>query len=1012
MAVADVMSSTPITPPGGINSGVNPLAAESRGAMSQADNCVFVAKDTLEPHRGADRSSYLTSSMPTTAAEFYNDTLFVQHGTKVSRDTGSAFTEIGTHSPPSGASMKFVGGQGKEANGCLYFTTSAGVYGIDSASGTSRLSGIARPGDFFYNDADSQTMTRLIGAPDVGWLAKDKAVAYRAVLGRKDANGNIKLSAPSGRIVIPNPADVTIAIGGLVRSGNVVTATLTAGTSHSFRPLDRINLTLSGGDVGNFDATDNIITAVTATTLVWSETAANYTSVAVVVIGSGSKWTQLSIDLPGEALATDFVQLYRTIAASGASTDPGDEMYLAYERVLGSATAPFNIIDTTPDAFLGEPLYTNANSGDGLEQANDRPPLAKDVALFDGRVWYANTTGRHRLELRLLGTGAGVSGLQSGDVIAINARAFVAGTNFSVSTEYSASLNIQRTISSFVYNTTEAIVGAKTYATHDGDNGTGGVLIEEEGLASTFTDGASGAINAIYAGVSRASAFADPLPTTKTVTSASTTRTSNVVTMTTGSDHGFAIGDVVMVAYRNDTLPSATFPTGLKTVATTPSATTFTYAETGANGTLSGTYFVYATSAKSIADTLPLMYSKPGLPDAVPLLNFIQDIPRGQTVMRIAPLRQMLFVFLARGDIWTVSGAFPYRVAKFDSTASLIAEGSLVEHANRLYCLTTQGVVAISEAGVEAVSTQIEPDLNVVVAAETAAGTLGNIRACSYESERQYRLQLSSTNGYYVLIYNSLHRRWTRRTDTTSVWGVVRRSTDKLYEGMASNNVFQVERKARSRLDYAILSGTTSSGSAGSGQTATNVGLTSGVQVGDIITAGAASVAANQPAWTVTAADGAGSVTATVNTSLYTASTTVDFGAYVAAFGPFTLYAYRAATSRLLWRHDALGSPQSEKQLRDLVLHFSKYSVASATANFTGINGSSSATATITAAAPQAHSMAAEPTLPISKRINVDDSLQTTPQLAVGLTVSEPFATWTLLGYSLEAEPGSERMVT
>ena len=1022
--MADHVSATPVTPPGGINTGANPFAGDARGAMRQADNCVIPSRDKMESRRGSDLSSYAMSSAPSTIGEFYSDTLFAQHGTKLSRDTGSAFTEVGTHSPPSGASMKFIGTQGKEINGGLYFTTSAGVYGIDSTTATPKLSGIQRPGDFFIIET-AGSGTRLTGNPNTGWMPVNAAVAGRAVLGRKDANNNIKLSAPSGRLVIVNPANLTIAIGSLVRNTNVVTATLTAGVAHSFRVGDIVDLTVSGGDVGNFDTTNNVVTSVTATTVVWAETAANYTNVAEVTVTSGTKNIQWMVDLPTEAAAGEFVQIYRTFDVTGATTDPGDECFLAYERVL-TATDISNtfvtITDTTPSAFLGAPLMTNANSGDGEQAANHRPPLAKDVCLFDGRAFYANTTGRHRLNLRLLGTGSGVSGLQSGDAVAINTRVYVAGTNFSVFTEFTASLNIQRTIASLVYNTTKTGLGWKSYATHDGDNGTGGVLLEETGLASAFTDGTSGAINALYAGSSRASAWADAIAATVEVTEASTSRTGSTVTVTTATAHGFSSGAIIMLAYRADTVVDPDFPPGLKTITVT-GGSTFTYTESGAADTMVGTYYVYATTFKSIADTLPIVYSKPGQPEAVPLLNFIQDIPRGMTVLRIASLREMLFVFLTNGDIWTVSGSYPYRVEKFDGTATLIAEASLVEHNNRLHCLTTQGVVAISEGGIEILDEAVRPELLPLIAAEQAAGTLGSTRAASYESEHQYRLYLSTTSSYAIWVYNSLYRRWTKQSDGRA-WGVVRRSTNKLYEGHSTLGRFWLERKAYTRLDFADFIGTVDSGStAGSPPndtttaTGVNGALIGQIAVGDVLIPNfAAAITASQQAWTVTAvAAGGATVTASVNTNLYTDASPIGLGTFVTSSGPANLFIYRPIANTLQWLHDAMGAPHIEKQFRDLQLHFSRHSVASHSATFTAIDGSTAATGTIAAAAPQAYAFTTAPTLPISKRANVDDVTQyvtMTPQLAAGMTVSEVFSVWTLLGYTLDAEAGGERVMT
>jgi hypothetical protein len=1008
---------TPVTPPGGLNTAANPFAGDARGAMRQTDNCVIPSRDKMESRRGSSLSTYATSVAALKAAEFYSDTLFVNTSTTLERDTGSAFTNIGSYAAPSGASMKFIGTQGKEVNGDLYFTTSAGVYSMDSTTATPKLSGIQRPGDLFYADADGGLFTRLSGNPSSGWMPKDAAVAARAVLGRRDANNNIKLSAPSGRIIVVNPADVTVAIGALSRTGTTVTATV---ASHAYRPNDVFALT--PGEA-NFATGNYTITAVTSTTIVYTNAGAAVVSTAQQTISSGTKNVQWAVDLPTEAIAGDFVEVYRTLDVSGSGTDPGDEMFLAYERVLTAtdiSNTYVSITDTTPSSFLGTGdlgvLYTNANSGDGSQASNDRPPLAKDICLFDGRAFYVNCTGRHRLELRLLGTGSGVSGMQSGDVVAINTRAYVAGTNFSVFTEYSAAINIARTVASLVYSTTRTGLGWKTYATHDGDNGTGGVLIEEIGLASAFTDGVSGAVNAIYAATSRASAFADAMAATKVVTSANTNRTGGTTVSVRCTAHGFTAGQAVMLCYRNDTLPDANFPVGLKTIATITDANNFTYTESGSNSTLSGTYYVYATTLKSTVDTLPLMYSKPGEPDAVPLVNFIQDIPRGQTVLRAAPLREMLFVFLANGDIWTVAGAYPYRVEKFDGTATLIAEGSLVEHNNRLHCLTTQGVVAVSESGVEILDEPLKPDLLPLIAAETAAGTLGSIRACSYESEHQYRLYLSTTSSFYVYVYNSLYRRWTRQTDGRS-WGVVRRSTDKLYEGHTSLGRYWLERKAYSRLDAADFLGTfqTSSTAGFNVAAACSTAFAGQVAAGDVITADSpVSLVASQNAWTVTAVSGSvgsQSVTGAINTNLIP-SGGADLGTYVDGVGTVTFYVYRPITNTLQWLHDAGASPHNEKQFRDLVLHFARHSVSSSTATFSAIDGSSQTSSVITPAAPQAYSFGTPPTLPVSRRVAIPDDSQTTPQLACGMTVSEPFAVWTLLGYTLEAEEGSERMVT
>ena len=129
----------------------------------------------------------------------------------------------------------------------------------------------------------------------------------------------------------------------------------------------------------------------------------------------------LSFVIPNNVDDTFFYQVYRTavFTATGNITldllDPGDEMNLiiedfptAAELTAGSLT----VTDLTPEDFRagGTLLYTNPNSGEGINQANEPPPKAKDLALYQNTVFYANTETRARTTLSLLG----VSNLTSG----------------------------------------------------------------------------------------------------------------------------------------------------------------------------------------------------------------------------------------------------------------------------------------------------------------------------------------------------------------------------------------------------------------------------------------------------------------------------------------------------------------------------------------------------------------------------------------------------------------------
>lgn len=120
----------------------------------------------------------------------------------------------------------------------------------------------------------------------------------------------------------------------------------------------------------------------------------------------------LTITIP-EAITTDyFYQLYRSDIAQATDTIalddllPNDEMQLVYEAYPTDAeitAGEIIVTDITPDAFRGANLYTNEASGEGILQANDIPPFAKDINTFKGVTFYANCRTRYRLGLNILG---------------------------------------------------------------------------------------------------------------------------------------------------------------------------------------------------------------------------------------------------------------------------------------------------------------------------------------------------------------------------------------------------------------------------------------------------------------------------------------------------------------------------------------------------------------------------------------------------------------------------------
>jgi len=129
----------------------------------------------------------------------------------------------------------------------------------------------------------------------------------------------------------------------------------------------------------------------------------------------------VTFTLPSTLTTDFFYQIYRTaiITASGSQTvddiDPGDEMNLVDEAPITAANITaeeITVEDLTPESFRasGAPLYTNAITGQGILQANEPPPIAKDIQLFRGSTFYANTKSRHRQQFNLLSVADFTSG--------------------------------------------------------------------------------------------------------------------------------------------------------------------------------------------------------------------------------------------------------------------------------------------------------------------------------------------------------------------------------------------------------------------------------------------------------------------------------------------------------------------------------------------------------------------------------------------------------------------------
>lgn len=154
--------------------------------------------------------------------------------------------------------------------------------------------------------------------------------------------------------------------------------------------------------------------------------------------GTGAATVSLRWYIPPSLPTGYFYQLYRTKVApfvSSAAVDPGDEMYLVVQKTLTSSDISNKYIDytdVTPDALLGQVLYTNP-SQQTIAGANYTPPLAKDIVYYKGNMLYANTTTKQQAIINIIAVPANDS------VVVIGGVTYTAkGTETASSGQYKA----------------------------------------------------------------------------------------------------------------------------------------------------------------------------------------------------------------------------------------------------------------------------------------------------------------------------------------------------------------------------------------------------------------------------------------------------------------------------------------------------------------------------------------------------------------------------------------------
>jgi len=240
---------------------------------------------------------------------------------------------------------------------------------------------------------------------------------------------------------------------------------------------------------------------------------------ARIVVGNTSgtsKNVDVTFTLPTGLSTSHFYQLYRSAESAGIASEPDDELQLIVERnftggEISAGTVTYN--DQTPQSLRGATLYTSP-SQQGILQANDQPPLARDIANYKDVTLYAYTISKQRKTMTMISVGA-PNGIQVDDTVAIagvtytgKAAEAVGSDQFLVYLAGNPAENIDTTARSLVRVINQSASTTLVYAYYlTGFNDLPGqILIEERSLG-----GSSFAIT-----TSRASAWNPSIPTSGT----------------------------------------------------------------------------------------------------------------------------------------------------------------------------------------------------------------------------------------------------------------------------------------------------------------------------------------------------------------------------------------------------------------------------------------------------------------------------------------------------------------
>lgn len=153
-----------------------------------------------------------------------------------------------------------------------------------------------------------------------------------------------------------------------------------------------------------------------------------------------------------------------------------------------------------------------------------------------------------------------------------------------------------------------------------------------------------------------------------------------------------------------------------------------------------------------------VVFSKPGLPDAFPAIQYVDVGEADDAILRIVALNDSVIVLKQR-SVWVLTGSWPFFNAKLlDPEVQTDGPDTCAALGNQVHVLTSQGVAVVTESGVGLIGLPVLKDTT-----EHYPGAIGIPWGCAYAAEHSYLLAIprDSSSNMSVLVWNQMLKTWT-----------------------------------------------------------------------------------------------------------------------------------------------------------------------------------------------------------------------------------------------------------